>query len=220
VHVLPSTRCESPALLPLCSPPSTHTRPLFLAINAQCMPASQIPYPLPAINAQADAADPPIRHKRQPRDPRPPCLLRHHLISQPLLRHLLQPTPRRHRAPRFHNGGTWRMNEHRNRVREEAYTAGRGRLDLNFRGGERGRGQVCRLLLFLHRLLHTPGSRWRCRPFLVLPRCPRSCHCPSTRCASRGLVASVVVVWRRSWRSAQGWRPSSSRTASPPVTGR
>jgi hypothetical protein len=42
------------------------------------------------------------------------------------------------------------------------------RLDLNFRGGERGRGQVCRLLLFLHCLLYAPGSRWCCRPFLVL----------------------------------------------------
>jgi hypothetical protein len=162
---------------------------------------------------------PRIRHKRRSRDPRPPCLLRHHPIPQPLLRHLLQPAPRQHRAPRFHSGGTWRMNERRERVREEAYNAGRGRLDLNFRGGERG-GQVCRLLLFLHRLLHAPGSRWCCRPFLVLPRCPRSRHCPSARCASHGLAASAGVAWRRSWRSARGWRLSSSRTASPPATGR
>jgi hypothetical protein len=121
--VLPSTRRGFPALLPVCSPPSTRTRPLLSAINAHCMPhplpainAPQIPHPLPAINAQADATDPPIRHKRRSIDPRSPCLLRHQPNPQPLLRHLLQPAPRRHRAPGFHSGGTWRMNEHRERV--------------------------------------------------------------------------------------------------------
>jgi hypothetical protein len=114
--VLPSKRRGSPTLLPLCSPPSTRTRPLLSAINAHCMPAPQIPHPLLGINAQADATDPPIRHKRRSIDPRSPCLLRHQPIPQPLLRHLLQPAPRRHRAPGFHSGGTWRMNEHRERV--------------------------------------------------------------------------------------------------------